>query len=137
MVSLWQTPRFWLVVQMLLLVAGGSAAGLFDVQTFNDSTTYLAAAEMPLDELLCYHRTVGYPFLLRAVAPLSPDYHIIPWVHLAVLFTAVFLLDHAVRRFGASPWLAFAIKRKCLPARPLYRVGCKLVQRIDSRMMIW
>ena len=109
MVSLWRKPRFWLVVQMLLLVAVGSAVGLFDVRIFSDSPTYLAAADMPLDQLLRYHRTVGYPFLLRAVAPLSPDYRIIPWVHLAVFFPAVFLLDHAVRRFGASPWLAFAI----------------------------
>lgn len=109
MIALGRNPRFWLAAQMVLLVVFGGAFGLFTVRIFGDSTTYLAAAEMSLDELLCYHRTVGYPLLLKIVAPLSPDYGIIPWVHLAVFFPAVFLLDFAVRRYGASPWQAFAV----------------------------
>jgi hypothetical protein len=94
---------------MLALVIVGSATGLFHCQHFPDSKTYIAAADMPWAELLSYRRTLGYPLLLKAVAPFSPDFAVMPWVHLAMFCVAILLLDTGLRRYGASSWQAFAV----------------------------
>ncbi len=107
--SLLKNPRFWLVVQMLGIVIVGFALGMWKGKMVIDSYDYIAVSRMPVREAWNSIRTLGYPLLLRLVAPLSPDYTIMPWVCLAMLCAVVFLLDAAIRRFGGSPWQAFAI----------------------------
>src|SRR5208283_3882209 len=73
------------------------------------SESYIACSKMAWEPALCQARTLGYPLFLRAVALFSPDYAAVPWVQLAMLWPAVFLVDSAMRRFGATPWQAFAV----------------------------
>ncbi len=88
------------------------AVGLFGcwrVQFCADSASYLKTSKLALEPALRQSRTLGYPMILRLVATFSPDYEALPWVQLAMLWPAVFFFDAAVRRFGASPWQAFAV----------------------------
>jgi hypothetical protein len=41
-------------------------------------------------------------------AALASDYRAVPWLHAAMLCAAVFFMDFALRRFGATPWQACA-----------------------------
>ena len=109
MPTLLRRPRFWLVAQMLLFPSFGHVFGLLSLQEAADSESYLVAARMPFQDLLGYHRTAGYPLLMKAFAAVSPGFRIMPWVHLALLYLAVVVLDTALRRYGASPWQAFAV----------------------------
>ena len=104
-----RSPRLWIAAQLLAIMVVGSVFGFWRVQMFPDSPDYIRASTMALEPALSQSRTLGYPMILRLVATFSPDYQAIPWVHLAMLWPAVFLLDFAVRRFGASPWQAFAV----------------------------
>lgn len=107
--TLLRCPRCWLAVQLagVLLVAG--LAGLGRLRMEPDSKSYVDASRAPLAEAMGGIRTLGYPLLLRGVAAVSPDYHLLPWVHLAMLPAVVFFFDFALRRFGVSPWAALAI----------------------------
>ena len=109
MAILLRRPRFWLVSQMAAIVVASGLLGLLNRQFQPDSASYIAVSNMPLREALCSQRTLGYPLLLKAVTLASPNYALLPWVHLAMLFLATFLLDAAMRRFGASPWQALAV----------------------------
>ena len=103
-------PCIWLAAQLLAVVAAGGASGLWDLKLplDGDSVSYVATSKMPFPQALTSTRTLGYPLLLKAVALVSPDYTVIPWVHLVMLCAAVFFFDSALRRFGASPWQAAA-----------------------------
>src|SRR4030067_2585786 len=104
-----RSPRLWIAAQLLAIVVVGSVFGFWRVQMFPDSSDYIDASKMALRPALVQSRTLGYPLILRMVATCSPDYQALPWVHLAMLWPAVFLLDFGVRRFGASPWQAVAV----------------------------
>lgn len=106
--SLMRNPRFWLAVQMLAVLILIGAGGLLTLRTSPDSASYVEASELPLGEMLRGIRTIGYPLILRTVRPFSPDFGIMPLVHLGLHFLAVFAFDFGLRRFGASPWQAFA-----------------------------
>jgi len=108
MYRLIRTPRFWLAAQMLTVLILVGAGGLLTLRTSPDSKTYVEASELPLGEMLRGIRTIGYPWILKTVRPLSPDFGIMPLVHLGVYFLAVFAFDFGLRRFGASPWMACA-----------------------------
>lgn len=116
MQPLLRTPRFWLAALMAAVAALGGACGWFALEQLPDSATYVAAAEMPLVEMLGCPRTIGYPLLLKAAALVSPDFALVPWLHLAMLFGAVFFFDGSLRRFGATPWVAFAASAALLAA---------------------
>ena len=107
--ALLRCPRCWLAVQLaaVLLVAG--LAGLGRLRMEPDSKSYVDASRAPLADAMGGIRTLGYPLLLRGVAAVSPDYCLLPWVHLAMLPVVVFFFDFALRRFGVSPWAALAI----------------------------
>jgi len=109
-------PRFWLAVEMAAVAAVGGACGWFALERLPDSPTYVAAAEMPLGEMLGCPRTIGYPLFLKAAALLSPELRLVPWLHLATLFGVVFFFDGSLRRFGAAPWVAFAASTALLAA---------------------
>ncbi len=93
-----------------------TACGLMEVKLSNDSWNYIAASQMSPTEVLGCIRTIGYPLLLKVVSPWSPDYRVIPWIQVLGLFFAVFFLDSTVRRWGASPWRAFAVSTGVLYA---------------------
>lgn len=101
-------PRFWLVVQMAACALVLWASGLLALREDHDTKSYVDASRAPLREMLTSPRTIGYPLLLKAVSPWSPDFQAIPWLQLAAHFLAVAFLDFALRRFGATPWQAFA-----------------------------
>ena len=103
-------PHIWLAAQLLAVIAAGGAFGLWHLKLplEGDSVSYVAISKMPFPQALTSIRTLGYPLLLKAVAVVSPDYTVIPWVHLVMLCAAVFFFDFALRRFGASPWQAVA-----------------------------
>ncbi len=103
------TPRFWLVVQMAVFALVLWLTGLLAPRESNDTKSYVEASRMPGRLMLTSPRTVGYPLVLKAVAPWSPDFQAIPAVQLAVHFLAVAFLDFVLRRFGATPWQAFAV----------------------------
>jgi hypothetical protein len=104
-----RSPRSWITVQLLAIMVFGDIFGCWHVQMLPDSQSYITASRLALEPALSQARTMGYPMILRLVATFSPDYSALPWVQLAMLWPAVFLLDFAVRRFGASPWQAFAV----------------------------
>ncbi len=104
-----KNPRFWLAVQMVAIVIVGFPLGLWKTQVIEDSVIYINVSQMPLREALDSTRTIAYPLLLRLVAPISPEYAPMPWIHLAVLCAVVNFLDVALRRFGASAWQSFAV----------------------------
>jgi hypothetical protein len=104
-----RSPRFWIVSQLLAIIVVGSVFGCWHVQMEPDSESYIRASKMALTPALSQSRTLGYPMILRLVVTFSPDYRAIPWVQLAMQWPAIFLLDFAARRFGASPWQAFAV----------------------------
>ncbi len=86
-----------------------ACGGLWKVERADDTESYILAGRAPWAEAMVSIRTPGYPLLLRAVAVVSPDYHLMPLVHLAMLAGAVFLFDFSLRRFGVSPWASLAI----------------------------
>lgn len=102
-------PRFWLVVQMAACVLVLWASGLIALREDHDTRSYVDASRAPFREMLTSPRTIGYPLLLKAVSPWSPDFQAIPWLQLAAHFLAVAFLDLTLRRFGATPWQAFAV----------------------------
>jgi len=107
--DLLRNPRFWLLVQMLLLVIVGGVLGLWSLETQNDSGNYVSASEMSFDQSMRFFRTQGFPLVLRLIRTVSPDFRILPGVHFVALCLVTLLLDHAVRRFGGSRWQAFAV----------------------------
>jgi len=111
-----RSPRLWLAVEMAAVAAVGGVFGWFAPERFPDSATYVAVAEKPLGEMLGCPRTIGYPLFLKAAALVSPDFGLVPWLHLAMLFGAVFFFDGSLRRFGATPWVAFTASTALLAA---------------------
>ncbi len=107
--ALLRCPRCWLALQLLAVILAAGLLGLGHVQRYNDSKSYITASQAPLAQALVGMRTLGYPLLLRGVAAVTPDYRLLPWVHLAMLVAAVFFFDFSLRRFGFSPWIALAI----------------------------
>ena len=105
---LMRSPRFWLLAQMLGVLVFAAGSGLLTVRERPDSASYVEASRLPPAEMLDSIRTIGYPLVLKAVAPHSPDLRIIPRHHLAAYFLAVCLFDFGWRRFGASPAQACA-----------------------------
>ena len=101
-------PRIWLAAQLLAVVAAGGVFGLWHLKLplEGDSVSYVATSKMPSLQALTSMRTLGYPLLLKAVALVSPNYIVIPWIHLGMFCAAIFFFDFALRRFGASPWQA-------------------------------
>ena len=88
---------------MLAILIVGFPLRLWKAVVVEDSLLYLDVSRMPLREALASIRTVGYPLFLRLVASISPEYAIVPLVHLAILCAVVFLLDGGLRRFGPRP----------------------------------
>jgi hypothetical protein len=114
--ALLRCPRCWLAVQVAAVILVAGSAGLWRLQLASDSASYMAASGAPLAEAMVGIRTLGYPLLLRGVAAFSPDYRLLPWVHLAMLAAAVFLFDFSLRRFGVSPWASLAASSALLYA---------------------
>jgi hypothetical protein len=107
--ALLRCPRFWLALQLAATVLAAGGCGLWKVEIAADTESYVLASRAPWVEAMAGPRTLGYPLLLRAVAVVSPDYHLMPFVHLAMLAGAVFLFDFSLRRFGVSPWASLTI----------------------------
>jgi hypothetical protein len=101
-------PRFWLLLLMAVAAVWVGASGQAQVVRPHDSQTYDSVSRMPLTEMLGSVLTLGYPLLLRAVRIVSPDYALLPWVHLGLHLLACWLLDGGLRKFGASAWQAAA-----------------------------
>ena len=102
-------PRFWLALQLAAAILAAGCCGLWKVEISADTESYIVASQATWAEAMVGPRTLGYPLLLRAVDVVSPDYHLMPFVHLAMLAGAVFLFDFSLRRFGVSPWVSLAI----------------------------
>ena len=107
--SLLRTPRFWLVLQMLLFIVVGGFINGWHVQYWPDSWSYIKVSTMSLREGLGASRTLGYPLLLRVAAFLSNDYSMLPWLQWALLFLAVLVFDYCLRTFGVTPSEAYAV----------------------------
>lgn len=106
---LFKNPRFWLFAEMLAVVALAVVAGVLQAPRESvDSASYLEASRQGLLGMLHSHRTIGYPLILKAVAVVSPTHQMLPLLHLLAHFAAVFLFNHALRRYGFSAWQAFA-----------------------------
>lgn len=101
-------PGFWLALLMAAIAVWLCASGHAQVLRLHDSDTYDNVSRMPPREMLSSVLTLGYPLLLKAVRLVSPDYALLPWVHLGMHFLACLLLDSGLRKFGASPWQSAA-----------------------------
>jgi hypothetical protein len=123
-------------MQMIAVLIIGWIVGLYEVNVMPDSTSYIATSHMSLHEALTSSRTLGYPLLLRLVALVSPDYNLMPWVHLAILFAAVFFFDYALRRYGATPWQAFAASSGFLYAAVNWLIGALLTDFLAQIMAV-
>ncbi len=104
-----RNPRTWLLAEMLGVLLLASVTGLWQgAHELVDSASYREASRLAPVDMLRSHRTIGYPLLLKAVALVSPDYRLVPLVHLLAHLAAVFFFDGALRRYGFSPWQALA-----------------------------
>lgn len=101
-------PGFWLALLMVAIAVWSCASGQAQVVRLHDSETYDTVSRMPPREMLSSVLTLGYPLLLKAVRLVSPDYALLPWVHLGMHFLACLLLNSGLRKFGASPWQSAA-----------------------------
>lgn len=108
MAYLLKWPRLYLAIQMAIVVAVLWTGGRLAPVHFRDTASYLEASRLSPTAMLGHYRTPAYPLLLRAVVEFSPDYTLMPWIHVLFHLAAVLLLDASLRRFGASPWQAFA-----------------------------
>lgn len=100
---------------MLGVLLLASAIGIWQrPQESTDSVSYREASCLGPVDMLRSHRTIGYPLVLKAVAVVSPDHRLVPLVHLLAHLGAVFLFDYALRRYGFSPWQAFAASSSLL-----------------------
>lgn len=110
------------------MLAVATVGGLFvwHLTVLPDSASYIETSKMSLREGLSSSRTMTYPLLLKAVSAISPDYALIPWVHLAIFFLVVFLMDSALRRYGAAPWQAFAVSTGILWGASNWMIGALL-----------
>jgi len=134
--ALLRSPRCWLALEMAIVLVAGAMLGVWKLETTADSPSYVRTSNLPLREALTGSRTLGYPLLLKVVSVVSPDYHIIPWIHLAMLFATVWFLDFSVRRFGASPWHAFAVSSGVLfGSLPLRSPVTELMTDFPSLML--
>ena len=108
MSQLARSPRFCLAALMLAALVAAVVLGMTKVTERKDTPKYVAASQLPVDEMLSGILTLGYPLVLKAVDPLASGHGVIPWLQIGVHFLAVWVLDFSLRRFGASPWQAFA-----------------------------
>jgi hypothetical protein len=108
LVQMLHRPRLWLGAQLVLIVTAAGLFGLWTPRSFPDTGSYIETAHMPFGEALCSYRTLGYPMFLRLSAAVAPQHRAVPLLQLSLLCIAVYFVDSAVRRFGASPWRAFA-----------------------------
>jgi len=120
-------PRRLLAAQVLLVILIGACFGCWKVQFAPDTASYIATGQMPMRDALTSPRTLGYPLVLNLVRRVSPDYSAIPWVHLAMLCGGLFVFDVGARRFGASPWDAFAAASAILYAALPWRTPVAFV----------
>jgi hypothetical protein len=119
---------------MLLVLAVGQVAGAWQIhlRQFPDTKEYLAVGKMELRDELGSVRTLGYPLLLAAVRRFDPDYGIVPYIHLAALFLAVFLFYGALRRFGLSGWQALAASSGVLYGATNWMIGALLTDLLGQ-----
>ncbi|MFC1833318.1 hypothetical protein ACFL2Q_01120 [Thermodesulfobacteriota bacterium] len=76
---------------------------------FPDSSTYTQFDTQSVTAALSQVRTVGYPLFLKAIQTVSPDLSILPFVQFGFYVVAVLFFYCALRTYGFSKWLAFAV----------------------------
>jgi hypothetical protein len=84
--------------------------------SFPDTTDYLQMANLDLTdpEGLRGIRTWGFPLLLKLVRTFSPDYALLPWVHLVLHVGAVLVLYAGLRQVGFPMAAAVLVCLPCL-----------------------
>lgn len=102
-------PASWLLLESALVIASAACLGMFRVGTTNDTSGYIQSSKVPLLELLSGVRTVGYPLFLNAVALISPEFGLVPFLQLGLQLMVVALLFFCLKRYGAEPWEALAL----------------------------
>jgi hypothetical protein len=124
---------------MLTVFAVGQMLGKWQLYVLADSlgyNGYIMISKMSLYEMLGTIRTLGYPLLLKAVAVVSPDYTLVPYVQLTSLFLMVFFLNFSMRRYGASPWQAFAVSTGVLYGATNWMIGALLTDCIAQTLSV-
>lgn len=107
--SLWRKPHFWLLAQFAALVLFGFLVNKWECHLYPDSQGYIKISRMPLDEALGSVRTLGFPLLLKGIHLISPNYALLPWMHLSLLFVGVLCYDFCMRRAGLGIWQSFVL----------------------------
>jgi hypothetical protein len=131
-----KSPRFFIGIQMVALLVALGITGLFQVSLFPDSIGYIKISKMPLPEMMRSIRTIAYPLLIRGVALVSPNYQLMPWIHLSIFFPSVYFFYYALRRYGASPWQAFAASCGFLYAATNWLIGALLTDFLSQIMAV-
>jgi hypothetical protein len=131
-----RSPRFFIGIQMIAVLIVGSIIGLLQVIVASDSIGYINISKMPLPEMMGSCRTIAYPLLVRVIASVSPNYVLMPWIHLSILFFSVYFFDYALRRYGASPWQAFAASCGFFYAATNYLIRALLTDFLAQIMAI-
>lgn len=110
--------------------------GKWRISIFGDGWGYIEISKLSFHEMLGSARTLGFPVFLKWVATFSPDYSAIPWIHLAFLAATVFFFDYAMRRYGASPWEAFAASTGVLLASANWLIGALLTDFLGQMFAV-
>lgn len=105
-------PITWFLFQSIFLIFIVLKFDYFKVFFYadsNDYANYFPSSSSGLHFLqltLSGYRTFGYPLFLKAVGVISPDYELLPVIHILVHIVAVFVFFGALRMFGFSKWAA-------------------------------
>ncbi len=102
-------PLSWLILVLLATYLGFAATGGLKPVKTRDSPSYITASRVEtLEEALSLHRTMGFPLALRLLADQDGSFEAVPRIQLLAYLASILLFWHAVRRYTASRWLAFA-----------------------------
>ena len=119
-----QSPRAWLGIQLIAVIALWGVAGLWTPEMCPDTASYVGTSAMPFRKALVSTRTLGYPLLLRWPRPLRdargptngaarPDRSPAPGLRRSVpaldAWTRQIGKSQLVKHYWAVPWLHFAL----------------------------
>ena len=116
----WQIPKLerspatWLAALTAATLLLSVFLNLWQPATTDDTPSYISASKKGAVAMLDDVRSPGYPLLLKAVAPITPGYALLPAIQILTHVLATWLLFFALRSYGARPWQAFALSAGAL-----------------------
>lgn len=103
-------PWLWFLPQAVLLLGVYASRASFQVTPGGDTDTFLRVSQLSFGAYLAEEEAqmvpYGYPFFLKCVKVVSPDFTELPHIQLALHILAVLIFYAGLRGVFASDWLA-------------------------------